>query len=1030
MNPRIVLGALCMFWWCSRVSALDPSLDLTQYIHTAWTARDGLKGSTRSIVQTPDGYLWIGTEFGLVRFDGVRFVPWSPPPGEGLPSPNILALVAGRDGTLWIGTLEGLASWKDGRLINYPEIRAGAFALLEDHDGTVWVGAGGRLCSIRGSKTECHGINGSSGTGLFYLYGNEGAGVTSLYEDSDRRLWAGTESGLWKWNPGPPERYLSEPMDTQQAIVQGDAASGLIFGSGSNHTVRQLSGHKIEKYAVPGVLGPLKAPHLLHDRDGALWIGTYDQGVLRVSKGKTSRFALGEGLSSNLVSAFFEDREGSIWVGTTNGLDRFREPAVSTLSAHQGLRSPVWSVLPAHDGSLWIGYFEGLQRWSQGQLTIYHSASSSEKQFGRLGAVSAFVRETTAAGLPDDYIGSLYEDRRGRVWITTGKGVAWFENGSFTRASGLPAGSANAIIADENDGVWISYPAQGLFHVAHGTVVQSIPWPWSSGGTDLRLSAVVPDSAQGGLWLGTVNAGIGHFKDGKVSTWLGNKDGLGADLVWNLHVDHEGTLWAATEGGLSRIQEEHVSTLTTKNGLPCNAVHWVIEDDARSLWLSTACGLLRIGRSDLQAWVSDSKSSIHPALFDGSDGFTMHAMLTGYSPVVKKSADGKLWFAHNDGVSVIDPQNLRLNKLAPPVHVEELKVDGNLWDASHGWRLPALTRDLEIHYTALSLVAPEKNRFKYKLEGRDSDWKDAGNERKASYTDLPPRNYRFRVMASNNNGVWNEAGDSLDFSIAPAYYQTTWFQASCVAAFLGLVWALYRYRLHQVAREFNVRLEERVGERVRIARELHDTLLQTVQGLMLRLQVVDEMLPPGKAKEELEETLEVGDQAIIEGRNTVRDLRSPLSTNELAQAVRALGDELASGSSATFRLVVEGAVRELHPIVRDELYRIAREALRNAFAHAKARHIEAEITYEDRLLRLRIRDDGEGIPAEILDEGRSGHFGLEGMRERAKQIGSKLTIWSGGGTGTEIDVSVGGSVAYSKPPARSRFWRSGKKKVG
>ena len=272
-------------------------------------------------------------------------------------------------------------------------------------------------------------------------------------------------------------------------------------------------------------------------------------------KGKTSRFALGEGLSGNLVTAFFEDREGSIWVGTTNGLDRFREPAVSTLSAHQGLRSPVWSVLPAHDGSLWIGYFDGLQRWSQGQLTIYHSASSSEKQFGDdLAPVNGFVREMTAPGLPDDYIGSLFEDRRGRVWVTTGKGVAWFENGKFIRepAACLPAlQTPSSLMRTTVSGSAI--PRHGLFHVAHGTVVQSIPWPWSSSGTDPRLSAVVPDSAQGGLWLGTVNAGIGHFKDGQVSTWLGSKDGLGADLVWNLHVDHEGTLWAATEGGLSRI---------------------------------------------------------------------------------------------------------------------------------------------------------------------------------------------------------------------------------------------------------------------------------------------------------------------------------------------------------------------------------------------------------------------------------------------------------------------------------------------
>jgi signal transduction histidine kinase len=235
--------------------------------------------------------------------------------------------------------------------------------------------------------------------------------------------------------------------------------------------------------------------------------------------------------------------------------------------------------------------------------------------------------------------------------------------------------------------------------------------------------------------------------------------------------------------------------------------------------------------------------------------------------------------------------------------------------------------------------------------------------------------------------------------------------------------------LHQVAQEFNVRLEERVGERTRIARELHDTLLQTVQGLMLRLQVVDEMLPPGKVKDELKQTMEVGDQAIIEGRDTVHDLRSPLSENELAQAVRALGDELANGGGTTFRLVVEGPVRELHPIVRDELYRIAREALRNAFAHARAKHIEAEITYDDRLLRLRIRDDGEGISTKTLTDGRSGHFGLAGMRERARQIGSKLMIWSGNGAGTEIEVSVPGSIAYGKPPETSRF-RLFRTKVG
>jgi signal transduction histidine kinase len=305
--------------------------------------------------------------------------------------------------------------------------------------------------------------------------------------------------------------------------------------------------------------------------------------------------------------------------------------------------------------------------------------------------------------------------------------------------------------------------------------------------------------------------------------------------------------------------------------------------------------------------------------------------------------------------------------------------------------LPPLVRDLEIDYTALSLVAPEKNRFRVKLEGRDRDWKDAGTRRQAFYSDLAPRNYRFRVIAGNNSGVWNEAGASFDFSIAPAYYQTAWFRVSCVAAFLALLWALYRFRLHQVAREFNMRMEERVGERTRLARDLHDTLLQGFQGLILRLQAVDDLLPPGEAKEELEQTLDRADEVVTESRKAVHDLRlSTVVTNDLARAVRTLGDELSNENSATFGFLVEGQVHELHPIVRDEVYRITREALRNAFSHARARHIEAELICAERLLRLRIRDDGEGIAPAILEGGRPGHYGLPGMRERAAEIGAQF----------------------------------------
>jgi signal transduction histidine kinase len=453
----------------------------------------------------------------------------------------------------------------------------------------------------------------------------------------------------------------------------------------------------------------------------------------------------------------------------------------------------------------------------------------------------------------------------------------------------------------------------------------------------------------------------------------------------------------------------------------------MVEDDDHSVWLYMTCGLVRLKRTELDAWAANPNRAIQATVLDSSDGVWDVAPTSQYSPQVAKSTDGRLWFLTGDGVSVVDPRHLPFNRLPPPVHIEQVVADHKAYSpASAGsghLRLPSLVRDLEIDYTALSLVAPEKVLFRYKLEGLDGAWQDAGTRRQAFYTSLPPGNYRFRVSACNNSGLWNETGDRLDFFIVPAYYQTNWFRALCVAAFLALTWGLYRYRLHQIGQEFAARMDERM----RIARELHDTLLQTFHGLTLRFQVVDELLPPGKAKDELEQTLECADQAIIESRDAVRDLRSSAMTaNDLAYAVRGLGEELAS-DSATFRLVVEGSARDLHPIVRDELYRIAREALRNAFRHARAHHIEAEITYAKRLLRLRIRDDGTGIAPEILHEGRSGHYGLRGIRERARQIGSKLSIRSRLGFGTEIDLSVAASIAYSKPPGRSRLWLFRKK---
>jgi len=515
-----------------------------------------------------------------------------------------------------------------------------------------------------------------------------------------------------------------------------------------------------------------------------------------------------------------------------------------------------------------------------------------------------------------------------------------------------------------------------------------------------------------------------YFKDGQIRASYTVADALGAGRVNGLQLDRDGALWAATEGGLSRIKNGRVATMTSKNGLPCDTVHWVMEDDDHSFWIGMSCGLVRMARPELDAWVNDPKRTIQARVFDADDGVRSHATAGNYSPRVAKSGDGRLWFLPAAGVSIIDPRHLPFNKLPPPVHIEQIVSDRKVVSDR---RLPPLTRDLQIDYTALSLVAPEKNRFKYKLEGYDSDWQDVGNRRQAFYTNLPPRNYRFRVIASNNSGVWNEAGESLDFSIAPAYYQTSWFRLSCGAAFLALLGALYQLRLRYLKHEFNVRLEARVGERTRIARDFHDTLLQSFHGVLLMLSVVAHRIKD----EQLEAIVQKAQKAVTEGRDAVQGLRSStLVANDLAQAITTFGEGLATdqnaGKSPDFHVRVEGASRDLPPLIRDEVYRIVGEALRNAFRHAQAKRVEMDLHYDSRELRLRIRDDGKGIDPQVLGAGgRPGHHGLPGMRERAELAGGKLSVWSEADSGTEIELTIPANIAYAKESVARHSTASG-----
>jgi len=666
-------------------------------------------------------------------------------------------------------------------------------------------------------------------------------------------------------------------------------------------------------------------------------------------------------------------------------------------------------------------------------------------------------------------MGPLHVDSGGRTWIAPIQGgLRWLKGGKtgVVTADRIANDVVYSIAGTGKDDVWVGRQQGGLTHLRYsGNSFTAKTYTQADGLAQNRVYAVYR-SRDGTVWSGTLSSGVSELKNGHFTNYT-ITDGLAANTISSIAEGPDGTMWFGTPKGASAMSQKGWRTYTANDGLPSEDVNCLLQDSTRILWIGTAEGLAYLSdgqvhvprgvpeslqapifgiEEDKNGWLwivtsdhvlrvprdkllSGVVKAVDVREYDQADGLESTEGVKRSRSVVSDSA-GRIWFSLNSGLSVVNPSRVAASSPLAIAHIEALSVDGSPVNVQDMVHIPASPRRITFTYTGLSLATPERVRFRYFLEGFDRSWSEPVATREAVYTNLGAHSYRFRVVACNSEGLWSESEAAVGFEVEPTVWQTWWFRTSSAALILLLAWCVYLYRLRQLAKEFNIRLEERVGERTRVARELHDTLLQSFQGLLLRFQAATNFLPgrPEEARKTLESTIDQAAQAITEGRDAVQGLRSSTKvTNDLACAITTLGQELAASetnpNAAEFHVEVEGTSRDLHPILRDEVYRIAAEAVRNAFKHAQAKRIEVEIRYDERQLRLRVRDDGKGIDAKHLkEEGRAGHYGLRGMRERAKLMGGKLTVWSELDAGTEVELRIPASRAYETSSARRRSW--------
>ena len=956
---------------------------LSTYSHSSWTEiGDSAPKTVFAITQDQEGYLWLGLRGGLFRFDGTNFIRWETLTGHRLPGRDVLALAASRDGSLWVGfaNLGGVVRIRDGVSQSYTSadgLPEGAIVtLLEDRSGTLWAGGYGGVARFRRDRWKPVSLAQGLSPAITHV---------RFHEDERGELWLATDAGLFHRSAESELFTRIESAPSRVESVTSDVAGSIWLTDGRGLSELGTGSTRLRVVTAVGTLGA----ELLRDSRGFLWMGLSGQGVLRIPTSSWSagsaveRFAAKDGLTGDRVRSLFEDREGNIWIGTESGLDYLSTTGVGSVVRRAELAGrTVTAVTAGSNESVWTGTTTGLVHLSGQRATWYRERD----------------------GLPGNSITALHWGELAGLWVATTKGLARHVHGRFVRVS-APDGTAldgvAALTSDAEGGIWICHPT-GVYLWANGTLKNFRDVPQVRG----KRPVVAHTDTFGGVWIGFLGGGVVHFDEGRFHAYS-TLDGVTAGRVSAIFEDREHAIWVGSFGGLSRFR--HGRFLSLSEGPSSgHGVTSITQGGDGHLWVGTWSGLLHFSTRDFERAVADPSYQL--PLYDRSDRLSGSFTWRGY-PTSTRTPDGLLWFVKQEGLIVANPSTLPQSR-PHVVRVDQIRVDQRQLlpvttarPPTHPSRLelPTHPSRLQIEYSAPAFDAPA--RFRYILEGFDQGWVNVGTTPRAYYTNLPPRDYRFRVAASYDGRDWTESR-AWEFSVPPAFYQTLTFYGASALTLTLIVWVAWYLRLRHVRHQYAVVM----AERARLRRELHDTLLQGMAGAMLQVhslaQIVDSA--PNKAKTGLEQVCRALEHYMSEARRSIWELRSSADPQspDLATALRRSGERITAGTGVDLTLAVHGVPKPCATRQRHQLLSLFGEAVSNAVHHAEASRISVKLQYNGDAVRLHVRDNGRGFDPEQVTPDRGAHVGLTCMRERAEQMGAVLKLISRPGQGTQLELTA------------------------